>query len=42
MTERARRMGADAIIGIDLDYGSIGETNSMLMVTVTGTAVRVG
>lgn len=42
MVDLARQMGADAVIGIDLDYSSIGSSNSMLMVTVTGTAVRIG
>ena len=41
LSEAARRMGADAVIGIDLDYETVGE-GSMLMVTVSGTAVRLG
>lgn len=40
MTEQASRMGANAIIGIDLDYETVGSTSSMLMVTAAGTAVR--
>ncbi|MEO0626881.1 MAG: YbjQ family protein [Bacteroidota bacterium] len=38
MTERAESLGADAIIGIDLDYETVG--TGMLMVVATGTAVR--
>lgn len=41
MTDRAIRMGANAIVGIDLDYESLGQTNSILMVSVSGTAVRI-
>jgi uncharacterized protein YbjQ (UPF0145 family) len=37
----AREKGANAIIGIDLDYEVIGEQGSMLMVSVSGTAVTV-
>ena len=37
----ARQMGADAIVGIDLDYEVIGKAGSMLMVSVSGTAVRL-
>jgi len=35
----AERMGANAVIGIDLDYETIGQSSSMLMVTASGTAV---
>ena len=41
MMERARELGANAIVGIDIDYETIGETNSMLMVATSGTAVLV-
>ncbi|PCI02028.1 MAG: hypothetical protein COB81_06255 [Flavobacteriaceae bacterium] len=41
MEEQAQRMGADAIIGIDLDYETVGQGGSMLMVTATGTAVKL-
>jgi uncharacterized protein YbjQ (UPF0145 family) len=41
LQERAIRMGADAIIGIDIDYEILGAKNSMMMVIVSGTAVRV-
>ena len=39
--ERARQLGADAVIGIDLDYEVIGSGSSMLMVSASGTAVRL-
>ena len=38
----ATALGADAVIGIDIDYEVIGKEGSMLMVTVSGTAVRLG
>ena len=41
MIEEAEEMGADAVIGIDIDYEAIGETGSMLMVSMNGTAVRL-
>lgn len=40
MEERARMLGADAIIGIDLDYETVGPNGGMLMVTASGTAVK--
>lgn len=40
MSQQAAQMGANAIIAVDLDYETIGETGSMLMVTAAGTAVR--
>ncbi len=39
MEENARKMGANAIVGIDLDYETVGSGGSMLMVTASGTAV---
>ena len=39
MEQRAQAMGANAIVGIDLDYEVVGESGSMLMVSVSGTAV---
>ena len=39
--ERAEKLGANAIIGIDVDYEVLGEKNGMLMVSVSGTAVVV-
>ncbi|GAA6754841.1 MAG: heavy metal-binding domain-containing protein [Thermus sp.] len=41
LAEAARRLGADAVVGIDVDYEVLGQGNSMLMVTVSGTAVRL-
>lgn len=40
MAEQAAERGANAVIAIDLDYESVGDTGSMLMVTASGTAVR--
>ena len=41
MIEEAEEMGADAVIGVDIDYEAIGETGSMLMVSMNGTAVKL-
>lgn len=41
MMDEARELGANAIVGVDLDYESLGEGNSMLMVSANGTAVRL-
>lgn len=41
MKERALAMGANAIVGIDLDYEALGANSSMLMVTACGTAVVI-
>ena len=41
MMQRAQAMGANAIVGIDLDYETIGGGNSMLMVATSGTAVVI-
>ncbi len=42
MKEDARMLGADAVVGVDLDYEHLGGGNrSMLMVTANGTAVRL-
>ena len=38
---KALRMGANAVVGIDLDFETVGSGGSMLMVVATGTAVRV-
>ena len=38
----ASDLGADAVIGIDLDYEVLGKTGSMLMVSASGTAVKLG
>ena len=41
MEDRARAMGANAIVGIDIDYETIGASGSMLMVATSGTAVVI-
>ena len=41
MMPRAQAMGANAIVGIDIDYETIGSTGSMLMVATSGTAVVI-
>jgi uncharacterized protein YbjQ (UPF0145 family) len=41
MQSRAAALGANAVIGVDLDYEVLGSKGSMLMVSATGTAVRV-
>ena len=37
----AERLGADAVVAVDLDYEVVGQNGSMLMVSITGTAVRL-
>ena len=39
--EEGRRLGANAIVGIDLDYEVLGQNNGMLMVSISGTAVVI-
>lgn len=41
MQVRAAELGANAVVGIDLDYEVIGQNGSMLMVSASGTAVTV-
>jgi len=41
MTENAEKLNADAVIGIDLDYETVGNRGGMLMVTASGTAVNL-
>ena len=41
MRHRAAQMGADAVVGIDIDYEVLGANNGMLMVTASGTAVKI-
>ena len=41
MMQRAMAMGANAIVGIDIDYETIGANGSMLMVATSGTAVVI-
>jgi uncharacterized protein YbjQ (UPF0145 family) len=38
----AKEMGANGVIGIDFDYEVLGEANGMMMVAVSGTAVKLG
>jgi uncharacterized protein YbjQ (UPF0145 family) len=40
LTERAQRIGANAVVGIDLDFETVGSGGSMLMVIASGTAVK--
>lgn len=39
MIRRAASLGANAVVGVDIDYEVLGQGNNMLMVTVSGTAV---
>ena len=41
MEDWAEELGANAIVGVDIDYESFGQTNGMMMVSVSGTAVMV-
>lgn len=41
MMQRAQMMGANAIVGIDIDYETVGQSGSMLMVSTSGTAVVI-
>jgi uncharacterized protein YbjQ (UPF0145 family) len=41
LAEKAQSMGANAIVGVDLDFETIGGSGSMLMVIASGTAVRL-
>jgi uncharacterized protein YbjQ (UPF0145 family) len=41
MRQQAREQGANAIVGVDLDYEVVGQGGSMMMVSVSGTAVTV-
>lgn len=41
MEERAAALGANAVVGVDIDYEVLGSDNGMLMVTASGTAVIV-
>ena len=42
LAEAAHARGADAIVGIDIDYEVLGKENGMMMVSVNGTAVKLG
>lgn len=41
MEEWAEEMGANAVVGVDIDYESFGQTNGMMMVSISGTAVLI-
>ena len=41
LAEQARELGANAVVGIDIDYEVLGEKNGMLMVSASGTAVVI-
>jgi uncharacterized protein YbjQ (UPF0145 family) len=41
MQERASALGANAVVGVDIDYEVLGKENGMLMVSVSGTAVSI-
>jgi uncharacterized protein YbjQ (UPF0145 family) len=41
LSAAAKELGADAVVGIDLDYEVLGANNGMLMVSISGTAVRL-
>ena len=41
LQQKAQHMGANAVVGIDLDFETVGSGGSMLMVVATGTAVKV-
>jgi uncharacterized protein YbjQ (UPF0145 family) len=42
LQERATELGANAVVGVDLDYEVMGQGNGMLMVSASGTAVVLG
>lgn len=41
MAQEAERLGANAVIGVSIDYETVGNNDSMLMVTCSGTAVEI-
>jgi uncharacterized protein YbjQ (UPF0145 family) len=41
MTDKAEQLGANAVIGVDIDYETVGTNGSMLMVTAAVSAVRI-
>lgn len=41
LSAEATDLGADAVVGVDIDYEVIGQSGSMLMVSISGTAVRL-
>ena len=42
LIQKAQAIGANAVVGVDLDYETVGDNGSMLMVSISGTAVRLG
>lgn len=42
MLAAAKALGADAVVGVDFDYETMGADNGMLMVAASGTAVKLG
>ena len=42
LEQRAQERGANAVVGVDVDYEVLGSNNGMLMVTASGTAVLIG
>jgi len=42
LADRAVELGANAVVGFDIDYEVLGQNNGMLMVSVSGTAVILG
>jgi uncharacterized protein YbjQ (UPF0145 family) len=41
LTDKAERLGANAVLAVDIDYETVGTNGSMLMVTAAGTAVKL-
>ena len=41
METRAKKLGANAVVGVDMDYEILGQSNNMIMVTASGTAVVI-
>ena len=41
MEDRAAQLGANAVVGVDIDYEVLGQSNDMIMVTASGTAVII-
>lgn len=41
LEQKAQQMGANAVVGVDLDFETVGSGGSMLMVVATGTAVKI-
>lgn len=41
MVQRAQQLGAHAVVGVDIDYETLGSGNNMMMVSASGTAVLI-